>query len=221
MLKTVKSKVITSIVGLSILGLFGITYYLSTTLQQLSEKTAKESLAMLSESILQTMTTSMMMGDPQIVKDAIDDARNIEGIESLIVSKSQAVIDIYSPGEEFTKDATIREVISSKSNKVIEKDENGHHTIRLIKPVIAEKKCLSCHYNIEEGYVLGAVDLVVSLDKNDEQNAATEATLLVALIIGAILFTIAASIFFTREIFGPLSNLKDRISELLLAEIKI
>ncbi|MDD2448792.1 MAG: methyl-accepting chemotaxis protein [Sulfurimonas sp.] len=215
MLKTVKSKVITSIIGLSILGLFGITYYLSSTLQQLSEKTAKESLAMLSESILQTMTTSMMMGDPKIVEDAIDDARNIEGIESLIVSKSQAVIDIYSPGEEFTKDATIREVISSKNNKVIEKNENGHHTIRLIKPVIAEQKCLSCHYNIEEGYVLGAVDLVVSLDKNDAQNAATETTLLVALIIGAILFTIAASIFFKREIFGPLSNLKDRISELV------
>lgn len=215
MLKTVKSKVIASIVALSVIGLLGITYYLSATLKDLSEKTAKESLAMLSESIRQTMTSSMMMGDPQIVKDAIDEARNIEGIESLVVAKSQSVIDVYAPGEEFTKDATVREVIRSKANKVIEKNENGHHTIRLIKPVIAEQKCLSCHYNSNEGDALGAVDLVVSLDKNDAQNAATEATLLIALIIGAILFTIAASVFFSREIFGPLSNLKERISELV------
>jgi methyl-accepting chemotaxis protein len=215
MLKTVMSKVITSIISLSLIGLIGITYYLSSTLQQLSEKTAKQSLTMLSESIFQTMTGSMMMGDPAIVQDAFKAARKIDGIESLGISKSKAVIEVYAPNEAFTTDALIREVINSKTSKVIETNDKDHHTIRLIKPIIAETKCLACHYNVKEGYVLGAMDLVVSLDKNDADNEATEATLLIFLIIGAILFTIGASVFFTKEIFNPLSNLKDRISSLV------
>jgi methyl-accepting chemotaxis protein len=215
MLKTVKSKVITSIISLSVIGLLSITYYLSSTLQHLSEKTAKQSLTMLSESIFQTMTGSMMMGDTTIVQDALKAAKKIDGIESLNVIKSKAVIEVYAPDEAFTTDALIKDILINKNTKVIETNENGHHTIRMIKPMIAETKCLSCHYNIKEGYVLGAMDLVISLDKNDADNEATEATLLIALIIGAVLFTIGASIFFTKEIFTPLSNLKIRISELV------
>ncbi|EHP29853.1 methyl-accepting chemotaxis sensory transducer [Sulfurimonas gotlandica GD1] len=170
---------------------------------------------MLSESIFQTMTGSMMMGDAAIVQDAFKAARKIEGIESLQIARSKAVIEVYSPTQAFTTDDLIKEVINTKATKVIETNENDHHTIRLIKPMIAEAKCLACHYNVKEGYVLGAMDLVISLDKNDADNEATEATLLIVLIIGAILFTIGASVFFTKEIFTPLGNLKSRISELV------
>jgi len=215
MLKTVKSKVIFSVLSLSIAGLIGITYYLSTTLKNLSEKTTEQSLAMLSESIFQTMTGSMMMGDSAIVVEAVEHARKIEGIESLEIAKSKAVIEVYSPKATFTTDSDLIEVIKSKKIKVIEKNENDHHTIRMIRPMIAEEKCLSCHYNVKQGYVLGALDLVISLDKNDEDIASTQMTLVIALFIGSILFAIGASVFFTREIFGPLTNLKTRISELV------
>nr|WP_321267359.1 methyl-accepting chemotaxis protein [uncultured Sulfurimonas sp.] len=215
MLKTVKSKVIFSILLLSIIGLISIMSYLSSTLQNLSEKTAKQSLTMLSESIFQTMTGSMMMGDSAVVEDAFKAARKIEGIEYLNVAKSKEVIEIYSPDETFTKDAILQEVMKSKATKVIETNDNSHHTIRLVRPMIAETKCLSCHYNSTEGSVLGVMDLIISLDKNDADNEATEATLLIFLIIGVILFTIGASVFFSREIFSPLTNLKDRISSLV------
>jgi methyl-accepting chemotaxis protein len=215
MLKTVKSKVIFSILFLSAIGLIAITSYLSVTLKELSEKTTKQSLSMLSESIFQTMTGSMMMGDPLIVEDAFKAARKIEGIESLNITKSQAVIDVYSPSETFTNNAIIRKVIKSNAVKIIETNENGHHTIRMIRPMTAEAKCLSCHYNVKEGYVLGAMDLVISLDKNDADIASTQITLLISLIIGAFLFALGASVFFTKEIFTPLSNLKTRISALV------
>ena len=215
MLKTVKSKVIFSILSLSIIGLIGITYYLSTTLQNLSNKTTKLSLSMLSESIFQTMTGSMMMGDTAVVKETLKAAQGIEGIESLDISKSKAVQEVYAPNEAFTSDLLIQEVLTSKETKIIEKDEGGHHTIRMIRPMIAETKCLSCHYNAKEGYVLGAMDLVISLDKNDDDIATTEVALLIALIIGSIIFAIGATIFFSKEIFTPLSNLKTRISELV------
>lgn len=79
MFKSVKSKVITSILLLSIVGLISITYYLSSTLKELSNNTAKQSLNMLSESIFQTMTTSMMMGDPAIVAQTFHSAKKNRG----------------------------------------------------------------------------------------------------------------------------------------------
>ena len=215
MLSTVKSKVIVSVLSLSIVGLFGITYYLSATLHNLSQKTTKTSLDMLSKSIFQTMTGSMMMGDPAVVADAFKAARAIEGIESLNIAKSKAVIEVYAPDEPFTSDSLIQDVLQTKDIKVIEKNQNGHHTIRMIRPMVAEKKCLACHYNAKTGDSLGAMDLVISLDKNDAGIEATRTTLIILLIICAIIFSIGASIFFMREIFSPLSNLKNRISELV------
>ena len=215
MFSSVKSKVIMSILSLSVLGLVAITYYLSNTLHKLSNDSTQQSLKMLSESIFQTMTGSMMMGDPVVVQDAFKDARAIDGIERLDIAQSKAVLEVYAPGKAFTSDALIRDVLENKTTKIIEKDENGHHTIRMIKPMTAEARCLACHYNAKEGYVLGALDLVISLDKNDEDIASTNLTLLISLAIAGVLFAIVASIFFLKEIFNPLSDLKERISELV------
>jgi len=215
MFASVKAKVIVSILALSILGLISITYYISSTLHKLSNDSKKESLVMLSESVFQTMTGSMMVGDPQIVQDAFKSARGIEGIEYLNIAQSKAVLEVYGNGKTFTDDPILRDVLENKTTKIIETDENGHHTIRMLKPMIAEARCLSCHYNAKEGYVLGAMDLIISLDKNDADIASTNLTLSISLIIAAILFAIVASIFFVKEIFSPLNNLKSRISELV------
>ncbi|MEA3330548.1 MAG: methyl-accepting chemotaxis protein [Campylobacterota bacterium] len=215
MLTTVKSKVIFSVLLLSVLGLVGVTYYLSSTLHNLSNKTTKQSLKMLSESIFQTMTGSMMMGDATVVNDAFKAARSIEGIESLNIAKSKAVLEVYAPTEKFTSDKLIQAVLLNKETKVIEKNENSHHTIRMIRPMIAETKCMTCHYNSKVGDSLGVLDLVISLDKTDSDISTTENTLLILLIIGSIIFAIGSSIFFTKEIFSPLYALKNRISELI------
>ena len=215
MFASVKSKVIFSILSLSIIGLISISYYLSNTLHKLSNDTNQQSLKMLSESIFQTMTSSMMMGDTTIVKDAFEAAHSIEGIEGLQITKSKAVLEVFAPDEKFTTDRLIRDVLEHKSEKIIEKDENGHHTIRMLKPMIAEKRCLSCHYNAQEGHALGVLDLVISLDKNDAGIASTNLALIISLFIVSILFAIVTSIFFLKEIFNPLENLRTRISELV------
>ena len=218
MFTSVKSKVILSILSLSIIGLIGISYYLSSTLHELSNSTAKKSLKMLSESIFQTMTTSMMMGDPEVVEQAYNSARKIDGIDKLNIIKSKAVLEVYAPTEKYTTDPLIRDVLHNKTTKIIEKNENNHHTIRMIKPMIAEQRCLQCHYNADVGYVLGAMDLVISLDKNDEEITQTNLTLIISLIIAGLLFAIVATIFFIREIFTPLTTLKERISDLVSGE---
>jgi len=215
MFNSVKSKVIISILSLSILGLIGISYYLSSTLHTLSNNTTKKSLKMLSESIFQTMTGSMMMGDPEIVMHAFENARGIEGIESLKISKSKAVLEVYSPEEKYSTDPLVVDVLKNKTTKVVEKNIDGHHTIRMIKPMVAEERCLSCHYNANIGYTLGALDLVISLDSNDEDITSTNMTLIISLLIAGVLFAVVSSIFFLKEIFNPLDTLKNRIASLV------
>ncbi|MEN4045714.1 methyl-accepting chemotaxis protein [Sulfurimonas sp. NWX367] len=215
MFASVRSKVIVSIVALSVLGLIGMSYYLSFTLHSLSDTTAKKSLKMLSQSIFQTMTTSMMMGDPEVVQTAFESAKGIDGIEDLKIAKSKAVMEVYAPDETYTADPLVQDVLQNKETKIIEKNENGHHIIRMIKPMIAEKRCLQCHYNAEVGYALGAMDLTISLDKNDEDIAQTNTTLVISLILGSIAFSMVALLFFSREIFTPLNNLKERIADLV------
>lgn len=215
MLKTVKSKIITATILMSIVGLVSITYYLTDVLQKLSNKTAKQSLFMLSESTFQTLKVSMLFGDPAIVQGALDSAKNIEGIESLDVIKSQAIIDVYAPNEKFTDDFLIKEVFKNKKTEIIEDKKNSHHTIRMIRPMIAEKKCLSCHYNAKEGDTLGVMDMVVSLDKNDDEIANVQWALFSTLAVVSIIFIISVFAFFVKEMLNPLNNLKERISELV------
>ncbi len=214
-MKSIKSKVIISLVMVSIIGVIGMSYYLSSTLQEISNTTSKKSLNMLSKSIFQTMTTSMMMGDPEIIKQTLKDAQHIEGIEKLQIYKSKAVIETYAPDEKYSEDPLIKDVLDKKGMKVIEKDNNNHHTIRMIKPMVAEQRCLSCHYNAEEGYVLGALDLVISLDENDQNIESTNLTLIITLVIASLFFIAIAFIFFSREIFKPLKNLTKRVADLV------
>jgi methyl-accepting chemotaxis protein len=215
MFASVKSKVIISLVVLSVLGLIGMSLYLSSTLQSISHTTTQKSLKMLSESIFQTMTGSMMMGDPQVVMNAFKAARAIEGVDALDITKSKAVIEVYAPEEKFTTDPIILDVLKNKKYQVIEKTTNGHHTIRMLKPMVAEERCLACHYNAQVGYTLGAMDLIISLDANDKDIRDTNIALIISLVILGIIFSILSTIFFKREIFTPLCNLQSRISELV------
>ncbi|MDH4944820.1 methyl-accepting chemotaxis protein [Sulfurimonas sp. C5] len=215
MFKTVKSKVLISILSLSIIGLVSITSYLSSTLNELSNNTAKQSLKMLSESIFQTMTTSMMMGDPSIVEQTFHNAKKIDGIEDLNIAKSKAVLEVYSPDEKFTTDPLLIDVLNNKVTKVLETNDNSHHIIRLIKPMQAEERCLQCHYNAQVGDVLGAMDLVLSLDRNDKEITSTKTTLIIILLVAAVIFMLISSTFFMREIIHPLTALKDKISDLI------
>ena len=215
MFTTVKSKVIISVLSLSLLGLIGVTYYFSHTLHGLSNITTKKSLNMLSKSIFQTMKSSMMLGDAQVVEDALKQAKEIPGIESLMIIKSQAVIDIYAPEEKFTKDILLLNILKTKQQKMIESTLDEHHTIKMIKPMVAEKKCLSCHYNSKEGDTLGVMSLVISLDENDADIETINARLLISMTIASALFLVLSLVFFVREIFTPLETLKKRISELV------
>lgn len=214
MLNTVKSKVIFSTLVFSALGLGAIYGYLSLTFNDFSNATAKRSLGMLSQSIFQTLTQSMLAGDPKIVAEAIETAKGIEGITNIKIERSNAVNELFGSHGTPNNDVLIKKVFETKKSEVVENQESGH-TIRLLQPLVAEDKCLACHTNVQVGDTLGVMDLVISLEKNDEAIDKTQNILLIALAIVVITFVLVLNLFFGREVLTPLAGLRIRIAELV------
>lgn len=67
------------------------------------------------------MTTSMMLDDLSVVKDASHNARKIDGIDSLNISKSKAVIVLFSPEDKYTTNPLLLDVLTNKATKLIKK----------------------------------------------------------------------------------------------------
>ncbi len=78
MLSTVRSRVMVFVFTISLLGIVGVRYYFSNTLYEFSNIETKKSLQMLSSSIFQTMTRSMMLGNPERVEEAFEQANAIK-----------------------------------------------------------------------------------------------------------------------------------------------
>lgn len=214
MLESIKSKIIFTVFVFSFMGLGAIYFYLTQTFNNFSNETAKRSLNMLSQSIFQTLSGSMLAGDPKVVEEAIKHAKEIEGIENLSVQKSQQVIDLFGLKSKFTDEPMVKAVFTTKKANVIE-NTNGTHTIRLLQPLIAEERCIACHTNSNIGEVIGVMDLVISLEQNDKAIHKTQNILLIVLSLVVVVFVSVLNIFFKKEILAPLSELRIRIAALV------
>ena len=93
------------------------------------------------------------------IKNAEDEARQIKGVTHLTIAKSQALIEMYSPGAKYTTDSKILSSFKNKENQLLEADNEEGHTLRMIKPMIATNDCLLCHANQAVGDVVGVMDL--------------------------------------------------------------
>ena len=211
---SVKLKILVSIVIFSILGLGSIYAYLSVTFNNFSNNTAQKSLVMLSESIFQTLSQGMLSGDAQVVEQIAHNAGNIEGIVALEVIPSDKVRSLFGITKTFDKDDVIAAVFASAKAQTVELN-NEHHTVRMVRPLIAKENCLACHANASIGDSLGVMDLTLSLDANDEEITATKTTLVIILSIVCIVFISVTIAFFSREIINPLIDLRLRIKDLV------
>ncbi|MFA6188827.1 MAG: methyl-accepting chemotaxis protein [Sulfuricurvum sp.] len=214
MFATVKSKIIFSTLMFSVLGLGAIYGYLSMTFHDFSNETSKRSLTMLSHSIFQTLSQSMLAGDPKVVAETIDKAKEIEGILAIGVERSADVNALFGAHAPVSDDLLIKKVFETKKSEIVENSDKGH-TIRLLQPLIAEDKCLGCHTNVKTGDVLGVMNLVVSLEENDNAIVKTQRVLLIALGVIVIVFVAVLNLFFGREVLAPLNGLRNRISALV------
>jgi methyl-accepting chemotaxis protein len=210
MFATVRSKIIFATILGSLVGIVGVYIYLSTTFNNFSNQTAQKSLHMLSSSVFQTLSRSMLSGDPAVVSETLQESQKlISGVDNINVAKSKKVIELFGLEDKFTVDPMVIDVFTSKQSNVIESHEN-HHTIRLLKPLIAEDKCLQCHSNVQKGDVLGVMDMTVSLEGNDAEISHTKMTLLIMLIGVSIIFILLVIWFFSKAVINPLDDLGDR-----------
>jgi methyl-accepting chemotaxis protein len=157
------------------------------------EKVVENNLNVLSESIYQSMTNSMLSGSPDFVRDAEHDAKKLEAVDYLYIAQSKQIIKDYATKEKYTNDKEILKVFLSK--KISTSELSGEkHQMRILKPFIAEDRCISCHVSAKKGDVLGVMDLRASLEESDNNIAfftmmiSLSNVFLAIILVGVVLF---------------------------------
>jgi len=179
-----------------------------------SLEVTKKNLDMLNTAIFQSLRNAMNSGDPVVIAKAEEEARNIKGINNLVVAKSKKLIEMYSPNEAYTNDNLILHSMDTKKPQIIETDGANGHTIRMIKPMLAKQDCLMCHANQNVGDVIGVLDLTFSMEESDEDlYTIIRNNVLITTILGWI--TIVVIFFLVRYISKPIEVLQNSIHALI------
>jgi len=212
--KKISNKIIFSLFFLMTLSSVSIVLLTTSKVSEDSINKTKENLEMLNASMFQSLRNAMNTGDPDQIKKAEDDARNIRGVKSLHVAKSKKLMEMYPSDSSFTKDPQTLQAFNNKKSALLEtKNEQGHN-LRMIKPMVATPDCLMCHANQNEGDVIGVMDLTFSLDEADSQ---IEELVIYISIISAVLglLTISLIFFIVKKATNPIGKLKNGFENLL------
>jgi methyl-accepting chemotaxis protein len=213
-MKTINAKLIVSLVVGTILISIIVTYLLTSSFTSLANKQSKESLQMLSNSVFQTLRMSMNFGDGKIIEEARLEARKINGIHELKVHRSEKIIESFPSDKKYTKESAVLSVFNNKNEKLIESTD-GKHMMRLLKPVIADKQCISCHYNVEEGYVLGVMDLTFDLTKIDNDILVSIEKMILFFVVAAVLSISMLILLLRKILFKRLSEFANAVQNLI------
>jgi len=212
--KKISNKIIVSLfILLSISGII-IVYTTTTKVSKDYITNAKDNLEMLNTSIFQTLRNTMNTGDPVLIEQAREDAKEIKGVTKLNIAKSKALLELYPSNTPYTTDKEILNSFSSKEPQIIQNKDKDSHTIRMIKPMIATSECMMCHPNQEIGDVIGIMDLTFSLEETDNSiiSLIGEITL-VSIILNII--TLALILFIVIKATSPIKNLTRGFENLL------
>ena len=197
MFKTIGSKVLTGMISGALAGAIVIYFVMTLGLEDLSNRTAKNTLTMLSDSIFQTLRLSMFTGDRAIIADTLSRAAQIDGVSSLAIAPDRGVIETFDLPVSYTRDADILEVFRSQKTLWIESSDGDERRVRLLKPLIAEAVCLQCHLLNQAGDVLGVMDLVIS-HKEGDRMIRTSQTQLGLFMAVAMVFAALGAVLFIR-----------------------
>ncbi len=212
MLRTFRSKVLFTLSIFIVCGFGGLYFIISNGYNKMVTKEGMNIAQMLGESVFQIVRMSMNIGIREIMDSGIDDARNIDGIESVKIYKSKLVEEMYGNPNKESIPQDVEDIFKSRQ-QFIGSDSKGDGFI-LKKPLIANESCLQCHANAKDGDVLGVLDLNVSLSSMYHQINETQKYLLITMIVAGILALVGLYIFFERELVKPLNRLQDMTRDL-------
>ena len=218
MLNSISKKVI---LGISIVLLisFGILEaIIINEFQSYNKKSAKENIAMMGESIFQTVRTSMNTGDPEVIMGTVHEASQIEGVSSLVIYRSDTIAEIFNLEKTPPKDDIIANQFKNPEKITLELQKGDQHLLRQIVPFVAKAQCLACHANAAEGEVLGVMDLEYSLNKLDEETFEASKLFLAIFIISLIVSLLVVVGLLRHVVILPINNLLAKAKDLAVGE---
>lgn len=201
----INTKMIINFVVVFLIASVSLYFYLSNDYSNLIKNNTKKYTEMFSESVFQSIRMSMSTGDPKVVEETLEQARHIKGIENLTIHKSQKIIEIFSG--KLTDDKDVLKTLDDGMQKVFDYQKENNHLFRILKPLKADESCLACHSNAQAGYVLGVLDLSVSLNESDEIIANSQIKIIITIIISSIMIIAVFVMFFKKNLFKPLEKL--------------
>ncbi len=170
-------------------------------------------LKILSDSIYQSMTNMMLSGNAEYVREAEKNAKSLDGVSYLEIAKSKGIIENFNLKTPFTSDKEIQKVFHDKKIKMY-RPKDGSNQLKILKPFIAQKRCLNCHIGVKEGDVLGVMDLRVSLDKSDSNIAFFTTMMGASNVLLALLLLGMVYLLLNKLVSKPLGNMITVIKEL-------
>jgi signal transduction histidine kinase len=201
--KKISNKIIIWVLSLLILTISVISFSVVTRITNDNVKITNESLNMLSTSIFQNLRNIMNTGDIELIKKVKNDAKTIQGVKNLEIH--------YKIN---TNDKNILKSYETKKVQLIEIDDNSGHFLRMIKPMLATKECLSCHTSKNIDDVIGVIDLTFSLKSSDE-NLSNIIKNIVYTSVVFCFFIMIIVFFIIKDATKPIEGLKRGFARLL------
>jgi len=214
MKKNIGLKISLVIVPVLFVSFVVMQYVIINEFKGASLQQTQSNLTMLGKSVFQTLRSAMNFGDPAMIEGAIHDAAQIEGIESIVVHKSQEVINAFGLNATISDDPIIQAQFTNPQNINMEINSANGHSLRLIQPLIAEADCLACHATSAQGDVLGVMDMSYSFATIDEDLSSRSNkfimifTIFLVIIAGLLLFALK------RIVGNPVNELLGRAKDL-------
>ena len=214
MKKNIGLKISLSIIPLLLVSFIVMQYVIINEFKGASLQQTQSNLTMLGKSVFQTLRSAMNFGDPAMVASAIHDAAEIEGIQSIVVHKSQEVINAFGLNATISNDPIIQAQFTNPQNLNMEINSKNGHSLRLIQPLIAEADCLACHATSAQGDVLGVMDMSYSFAKVDSDLSERSYKFIIIFTL-FLIATTSLLLFVLRRIVGdPVNELLNRVKDL-------
>jgi len=178
------------------------------------KKETIERASSIAESVRDGLTAHMALGAMDKRELFLSNMIKHQNVQELRVLRSKKIIDIYGEGEiNSYKYDDIEKQVLRDGKRVIQIVDNANEShLRVTIPYVASKystpNCLSCHTNVKEGEVLGAITL--KIDIADVKNRTYDITLKIVLITLAFLIL---AFFISRYFIKPYIQLFDDLEE--------
>ncbi|MBI4689818.1 MAG: phosphate/phosphite/phosphonate ABC transporter substrate-binding protein [Nitrospirae bacterium] len=195
-LKIIVTVLIMLLIGVVLAGIMTMIIEKST-LYSITEKNSNTTATIITKNIEKTMVENR----PDLTESLIDGIKVTEGIEDVRVIN-------FEGREAFRKDApanesgVIKKIIATNMPVTI----RGAKRFVLYKPLENTPLCKGCH--LQEGGILGAVKIAISIDKEYNKAVKSIITVIVATVIGSFGFSLILWFILRKMVLLPIKKIE-------------